>query len=172
VLIHAVFAKHGGVCSGGFIDDDGDVLTCAHCFETTPKKLFVKLSTGKVYLGIVTKLDKKRDLAIVHVVDLYVNSVPYFDIGPEVKIGQQVFAFGSPLAIQNTLSVGWVENTVGRYVLHSAFINPGNSGGPLVDSHGRLVGINEATVMINFLIPAQGLFIAIDGSEIRSFLAD
>ena len=88
-------------------------------------------------------------------------------------MGQQVFALGSPLGIQNTMSVGWVENTrteSRRIILHSAFINPGNSGGPLVDTHGRLVGVNEAIIMENILQAAQALYIAIDGSEVKEFL--
>jgi S1-C subfamily serine protease len=170
VMIHTITATGGGECSGEFISKNGNVLTCAHCFEHTPKKIFVKDAEGMVSIGKIIKIDQRSDLALL---DTRFERRPYFKLGRGVKVGQQVFALGSPLGIQNTMSVGWVENTrteSRRIILHSAFINPGNSGGPLVDTHGRLVGVNEAIIMENILQAAQALYIAIDGSEVKEFL--
>ena len=172
VLLHMVSNKKGsgGVCSGAFINEEGEVLTCAHCFTTLPDKLFVKTADGRVYRSALIRYDAKRDLALVWT---GAESRPYLRLGREVKTGQRVFAFGSPLALQNTMSLGWVENKAKeghKMIIHSAFVSPGNSGGPLVNERGQLVGVNEAILMVNFLMPAQGLFIAIDKDEVRDFL--
>ena len=172
VMLHMINKKGDGVCSGAFINSTGDILTCVHCFPEIPKKIFVKMANGEVKLGYLVRLSAIRDLALVSIES---KDRPYFRIGREVQIGQQVFAFGSPLGLRNSMSVGWVENKFDfdkRLIMHSSFANPGNSGGPLVDTHGRLVGINEATLMVNILFPAQGLFLAIDRDTVRDWLED
>jgi serine protease Do len=94
-------------------------------------------------------------------------------LGKETVKGQTVLAFGSPLNIQRTVSVGWVENLLNQgylFILHSAAINPGNSGGPLVNLRGELVGINQAMIMANMFVPANGLYVAISVDTIKRFL--
>lgn len=173
VKIGIVTEKHKGTCSGAFISPDGRVLTCAHCFsgEEYVKKIYIKTSKGRVYHGALLVMDKEADLALVKVdVD---KEVPYFTIGKEAVIGQQVLAFGSPLGIQHTVSVGFVENLLREgklYVMHGAFINPGNSGGPLVNLRGQLVGVNEAMIMANMFVPANGLYIAVSVDSINKFM--
>lgn len=161
-----------GVCSGTFIDDQGTVLTCAHCIsDPEMTKLFVKLENGDVYNGVVTKIDTGVDLALVAIPIPYYS--PHFNFGREVKQGEEVLSFGSPLGMSHSVSVGWVETLIIResfYILHSAAILPGNSGGPLVDMKGRLVGINEAMLMLNFFSVAPGYYIAIDQTVIKDFL--
>lgn len=174
VKVGIVGDKGGGVCSGAFISEDGKVLTCAHCFERKDtRKVFIKLSNGHAYPASLLKLDVKHDLALIS--PIVIEEFPYFDLGTEPIKGQEVVAFGSPLGIQNTATVGWVVNVHPGgtpVIFHSAFINPGNSGGPLVDSHGRLIGINEAMLQINMFTLAQGLYIAIDLSTIHTFMED
>jgi len=161
-----------GVCSGAYIDSFGTVLTCAHCIEHEGiTKLFVKNESGEYGLGVVSKVDVAHDLALI--VTLPKKATPYFKFGKPVVPGQEVIAFGSPLGQQHTMSVGYVENLshdIISYVIHSAFILPGNSGGPLVNIHGELVGVNEATVMLNFLVPAAGYYVAISISDVKGFL--
>jgi serine protease Do len=168
--------KHGllkgeGICSGSFIDSDGTVLTCAHCFEHEDiKKIFVKMDNGKVSPAFVHVIDKEHDLALL--TTLFYHT-PYFKLGEDVKRGQEVMAFGSGFGMQHSMNVGYVSNLIVAglsYVFHSAFILPGNSGGPLVDLHGRLVGVNEASLMMNFLVPAAGYYLAIDLETIKTFL--
>ena len=172
VMLHMVGLKTGGICSGAFIDDDGMVLTCAHCFHIKDEKIYVKTSGGDVYRSALVRIDPVRDLALVWT---GANDVPFLPLGNNVHTGEVVYAFGSPLGIQNTMSVGWVENSlndVKKIILHSAAVNPGNSGGPLVDERGQLVGVNEAILMQNPFMEAQSLFVAIDVSEVKAFLGE
>ena len=160
-----------GSCSGAFISHSGLVLTCAHCFSDPGiTKIFIKTDDGRVSQGFVLKIDTKQDLALVQSFFLY---TPYFDLGKEVIRGQKVMSFGSSLGMQHTMTVGYVSNlsTDGlQYIFHTAFILPGNSGGPLVDEHGHLVGVNEANLMLNFLVPAAGYYLAIDLPVVKAFL--
>src|SRR5260221_13527725 len=153
VKIGLVSERGEGTCSGAFIDEKGTVLTCAHCFRHSTTKIFIKQSNGSVMSGTLVKLDAKRDLALV---ETDWTGTFYLHLGPKPKLQQLVFAFGSPLGLQGTVTSGLVENFITmehKIIIHGAFINPGNSGGPLVDKHGQLVGINEATFMQNFLVP-------------------
>jgi len=164
--------KFKGSCSGAFIDSNGTILTCAHCVsDKSMTKLFVKLENESVYTGIIKQIDLLHDLALVKI------NLPYyalhFNLGNPVERGQEVLALGCPLGLQHSVGVGWVENVVERgmwYIIHSATMAPGSSGGPLVDLHGRLVGVNEAILMMNFFIPASGYYVAIDVDTINDFL--
>lgn len=172
VKIGIVTDKSSGTCSGAFISPAGGVLTCAHCFEGEfVQKIFIKTSTGRIYHGALMVVDQKADLALVKIEPD--KPVPYFTFGKEAVIGQQALAFGSPLGVQHTVSVGWVENIFNegnKYIWHSAFINPGNSGGPLVNLKGQLIGVNEAVIMAHAFVPANGLYIAISMDTIKRFL--
>lgn len=170
VILGMVSAKGEGVCSGVFIDDQGTVLTCAHCFSHPYTKIFVKNEAGRSTPGAVMAIDNKRDLALVAT---EWDHTPYVCLGRLPKLGDKVYSFGAPLGIQHTVSQGHVENILDKarhIIIHSAFISPGNSGGPLIDESGRLVGINEAVLMQDVFQAAQGLFIAISIEEIRRFL--
>lgn len=160
-----------GTCSGSFVDSLGTVLTCAHCLSHEGiTKVYIKRENGEVKQAVAAVLDKKHDLALL--VTMF-NHTPYFHLGKQVKMGQEVLAFGAPLGAQHTMSVGYVENLgkdVLSYIVHSAFILPGSSGGPLVNLKGELIGVNEATIMLNFLVPAAGYYVAIDVSEVRTLL--
>jgi len=166
-----------GTCSGAYIDKFGTVLTCAHCVEHAGiTKIFVKQDGGYFSQGVVTRIDKKKDLALI--VSLPLAYTPYFDLGKPVHRAQQVILFGSPLGVQHTVTVGWVENILSGEVVgvehllvfHSAATNPGNSGGPLTDIRGRLVGVGEGVLMANPFVPATGLGFAVGIEDIKEFL--
>lgn len=172
VKIGIVGEKGAGTCSGSFISSTGIVLTCAHCFSHDKiKKVFIKTSDEKVYKAALLDIDFTNDLALV--LPDAIGPFEYFKLGKEPIRGQQVLAFGSPLGMQHTASVGWVSNIINQtkiWIMHSAFISPGNSGGPLVNLRGELVGVNEALITYGFLQVAQGLFVAIDVITVKEFL--
>jgi S1-C subfamily serine protease len=166
-----------GTCSGAFINDSGLVLTCAHCVTSRfLTKLFVKTENEDYRVGYVVKISTNNDLALVQM--LTDKPTPYFKLGREVERGQEVLLFGSPLRLQHTVSVGYIENIFDKgflgmnhvLAINSAPINGGNSGGPLVDLHGRLVGVGEGSVMANIFVPADGLGFAVDLESIKEFL--
>lgn len=171
VTLHMMFDGGSGICSGAFVDKEGDILTCAHCFRMLPSKIFIQTSDGKVQMARSFLLSRQKDLAVVFT-DEHPKTV--LQLGKAPHIGQKVFAFGSPLDIRMSMSEGYIENVMKddrlSIIIHDAPINPGNSGGPLVDKKGRLVGVNEATIMANPFIPAEGLFIAISVDEVKEFL--
>jgi S1-C subfamily serine protease len=116
--------------------------------------------------------DPATDLALVR---LAARDLPFAELGDSqtLQVGQLVIAMGNPLGFQSTVSTG-VVSAVGRalrgqkgrlienIVQHTAPLNPGNSGGPLVDSRGRVVGINTAIIAM-----AQGLGFAVPSATAR-----
>lgn len=173
VKVGVVTDKGAGVCSGALISSTGIVLTCAHCFSHNGiKKVFIKTSEGQAYPAALLAIDPSRDLALI--VPNVLGPFPYFKLGYEPVRGQQVVSFGSPLGIQHTATIGWVNNLIKQtyiYIYHSAFINPGSSGGPLVDLDGKLVGINQAIINYGNNQQAQGLYVAIDVITVKDFLS-
>lgn len=172
---HTVKRKVGWIGSGSFITGDGMVLTCDHLFgkKLEDRKVIVKTFSGKKYLALVLSENKDTDLALLKVFPI--KTVPYFTFGKTVVRGQQVFAFGAPLQIEKTVSVGYVENlNVGNEhkTLHSASINPGNSGGPLVDTNGQLVGVNVSYLLENPMTRAEGMGQATSLHDINTFLKE
>ena len=94
-------------------------------------------------------IDRETDLAVLRIAE---PNLPFLEFGnsDDLRQGQMVLAFGSPLGLENSVTLG-VVSAVARqlrpedpmiYVQTDAPINPGNSGGPLVDTYGRIVGIN------------------------------
>lgn len=160
--------------SGAFISEDGLVLTCDHLFSTKmdDEVVTVKSSTGKEYKAFVVAESSTTDLALLKTFPI--AKMPYFKLGKQPVRGQQVLAFGAPLRLEKTVSVGFVENEASgddpKRTLHSAAINPGNSGGPLVNTSGELVGVNVSHYMVNFLMRAEGLGNAVSMDDIEKFL--
>ena len=174
VKIGLVVGKRHGICSGAFIDSEGTILTAAHCVaDRDITKIFVKKEDETYYQATVVKIDTAKDLALIRIYTPW-ERTPYFSFGAEGVRGQEVLAFGSPLGLQHSVSIGYIENIVDKgqsFVLHGASILPGSSGGPLVDLHGRLIGVNTAMLMLNMFSVAPGYLIAVDVTEIRAFLS-
>jgi putative serine protease PepD len=169
VKVGVVHGNNAGCGSGAFITKSGYILTCYHVVNHGKSpKIYIKLDNDKTYRGVVIAHDERADLAIIAT---ELTNVPYFDIGGDVRRGQQVVAFGSPVGLQRTVSFGWVENfTPAGKIIHSAAINPGNSGGPLVDMGGKLVGVNQFTVGLNEFQMAAGMGGAIPVKDVKAFL--
>ena len=161
-----------GAGSGVVIAPDGYILTNDHVVHNA-KHLTVTLTNGTTLGATVVGTDPATDLAVIRA-DGGAN-LPYATLGnsASLRVGQLVIAIGNPFGFQSTVSTG-VVSALGRslrsqqgrlienIVQHTAPLNPGNSGGPLVDSRGRIVGINTAIIMI-----AQGIGFAISSDTAK-----
>jgi S1-C subfamily serine protease len=166
--------QDGGSGSGSIIDTRGYVLTNYHVIEKA-YKVFINLSDGTQLEGTVTGSDPENDLAVVKFSPpqgANLTTIPFGD-SDVLRVGQKVLAIGNPFALERTLTVGIVsglgrpiqinrQNIVRNMIQTDASINPGNSGGPLLDSLGRMVGINTmiyspsgGSVGIGFAIPVN-----------------
>ncbi|MDR2182367.1 MAG: trypsin-like peptidase domain-containing protein, partial [Treponema sp.] len=146
--------QNGGSGSGSIIDTRGFVLTNYHVIENA-YKVYINLSDGAQFEGTVTGTDPENDLAVVKFTPprgVSLKTIPFGD-SAGLRVGQKVLAIGNPFALERTLTVGIVsglgrpiqisrQNIVRDMIQTDASINPGNSGGPLLDSQGRMIGIN------------------------------
>ena len=142
--------------SGVIIRADGYIITNNHVIDGADE-LEVKLFDGEFYDATVVGSDPASDLAVIKIDADNLPATTFGDIG-EVRVGQWVLAFGSPLSedLGNTVTAGIVSamgrtsanlsrlNTFAAFIQTDAAINPGNSGGPLVNLEGQLIGINSA----------------------------
>jgi S1-C subfamily serine protease len=161
-----------GAGSGSVIDEQGHVLTNYHVVEGADV-LTVSFGGDKTYPARVVGGDADTDLAVLQVNgarDLKV--VPLGD-SDRLTVGQKVLAIGNPFGLDRTLTTGVIsglqrpiEARNGRVIEGAiqtdASINPGNSGGPLLDSQGRMIGINSqilspagGSVGVGFAIPVN-----------------
>lgn len=148
-----VTPKDSGTGSGTIINKDGYILTNYHIVENV-YKVFVTLHDGTEYEGRVVGTDVENDLSVIKFdpKDKDLTHIP-FGFSDDIKIGQKVLAIGNPFGFDRTLTVGVISGT-GRplqnnsgYLMKDmiqtdASINPGNSGGPLIDSTGKIIGVN------------------------------
>ncbi|MBS0202708.1 MAG: trypsin-like peptidase domain-containing protein [Planctomycetes bacterium] len=144
-----------GSGSGAFIDLDGHILTNHHVVGGA-KEIAVTLYNGKTYDATPVGSDPLNDLAVIRV-DVGTDEIFPVMLGDSrsLKVGMNVFALGNPFGLERTLTTGIISSLNRSLQIHGnwkiksiiqidAAINPGSSGGPLLDSHGRLIGINTA----------------------------
>jgi S1-C subfamily serine protease len=150
-----------GAGSGVVFTQDGYVLTNAHV-AAGARELQLGFTDGSTSVAHVVGIDHATDLAVVRA-STPGGGVAAFGSSSALRVGQLVIAIGNPLGFSSTVSAG-VVSALGRtmrardgramenVIQSDVALNPGNSGGPLVDSRGRVVGINTAIIL-----GAQGL---------------
>ena len=149
--------------SGVVLDANGFIVTNAHVVEGA-RRVQVALNVnemengrkgsilkprGEIVGAQIVGIDRETDLAVLKVEK---SNLPFLKLGDSdtVQKGQLVLAFGSPLGLENSVTMGIVSSIARQlrpedrmiYIQTDAPINPGNSGGPLVDTHGNVIGIN------------------------------
>jgi len=161
--------RQEGLGSGVIITKDGYILTNNHVVDGA-EQVKVALQDGREFTAKVIGRDPKSDVAVVKIDAKDLPTIPIAD-SDKVEVGDVVLAIGNPFGIGQTVTTGIVSAT-GRagavgldyedFIQTDAAINPGNSGGALVDSQGRLIGINTAILSrsggnqgIGFAIPSN-----------------
>jgi S1-C subfamily serine protease len=157
-----------GTGSGVVIAPDGYILTNDHVVQNA-NSMTVSLTDGTSLSATLVGKDPASDLAVIRADTAYLSASVLGD-SAQLRVGQLVIAMGNPFGFQSTVSTG-VVSALGRalrsrrgrlienIIQHTAPLNPGNSGGPLVDSNGKVVGINTAIIVmaqgIGFSIPSN-----------------
>lgn len=158
----------GGSGSGVIVTPDGYALTNSHVVAGR-SRMSATTEEGDRLEATVVGDDPPTDLALIRLAS---RELPHAELGDseQLRVGQLVIAMGSPLGLQSTVSTGVVSSRkrslrggdgrlIENVIQHTAPINPGNSGGPLVDSRGRIAGINTAIIAftqgLGFAVPSR-----------------
>ena len=168
------YVTDGGSGSGSIIDKRGYILTNVHVISGA-SKIYVSLYDGSQYEATVIGEDIDSDLAVIKFdppAGLNLKTISFGD-STNLVVGQKVIAIGNPFGMERTMTTGIVSG-LGRPIQNSnnriirnmiqtdAAINPGNSGGPLLDTTGKMVGINTMIMSssgsssgVGFAVPSE-----------------
>jgi serine protease Do len=158
--------------SGLIVSESGYIITNNHVVSGA-EKINVTLYDNRVFKGKVVGSDPKTDIAVVKIDAENLPTIFWGD-SDSLQVGEVVLAIGNPFGLNHTVTMG-IISAVGRadvgiadyedFIQTDAAINPGNSGGPLVDSTGRLIGIN--TAIFSKSGGYQGIGFAVPGNMAR-----
>ena len=152
-----VFEVPQGTGSGFIWDDKGHIVTNYHVIQGS-SSFSVTMHDHSSYDAKLVGFEESKDLAVLKIESgkKELNPVERGD-STKIRVGQKILSIGNPFGLDNTLTTGVVsalgrefkaqnERTIKNMIQMDAAINPGNSGGPLLDSGGRVIGVNTAIV--------------------------
>lgn len=174
--------QDGGSGSGSIIDERGYVVTNVHVISKA-SRINISLADGTSYPGTVVGQDIESDIAVLKFdppENTRLKTISFGD-STTLKVGQKVIAIGNPFALERTMTTGIISglgrpiqestNVIIRNMIQTdAAINPGNSGGPLLDTRGRMVGIN--TMIISNSGSSAGVGFAVPVSTAQRVVSD
>ena len=157
------------IASGFIISDKGLIVTNYHVIENA-ERIRIILSDRSNLPAKIIAIDQEDDLALLDV-DGQHDYLKFGD-SDSLQVGRQVIAIGNPLGLSFSVTEGIISaldrpgpNGKREYIQTDVSLNPGNSGGPLIDTTGKVIGIN------NFKIgDAESLGFALESNAIKSFL--
>ena len=169
-----MFSIPRGAGSGFVWDNDGHVITNNHVVRGAAEAK-VRLNDGRDYSARLVGASPAHDIAVlrIRVPDRQPAALP-IGSSADLKVGQKVFAIGNPFGLDWSLTTGVVSaldrslpaedgRTIIEHLIQTdAAINPGNSGGPLLDSSGRLIGINTAIFSPSGAYAGVGFAVPVD----------
>ena len=174
--------QDGGSGSGSIIDKRGYVVTNVHVISNA-SKISISLADGSTYEGKIVGQDVESDIAVLKFdppANVALKTIDFGD-SDRLKVGQKVIAIGNPFALERTMTTGIIsglgrpiqesKNVIIRNMIQTdAAINPGNSGGPLLDTNGKMVGIN--TMIMSSSGSSAGVGFAVPVSTARRVVND
>ena len=168
------YVQDGGSGSGSIIDKRGYILTNVHVIQGATK-IYISLYDGSQFEAEIVGTDLDSDLAVIKFNPPKNKELKTISFGKSesLKVGQRVIAIGNPFGLERTMTTGIVSG-LGRPIQNSnnriirnmvqtdAAINPGNSGGPLLDTNGKMIGINTMiqsssgnSAGVGFAVPSE-----------------
>jgi 2-alkenal reductase len=167
--------ENAGVGTGtGFLwDEAGNIVTNAHVVAGA-QRVAVRTASGTVIDGEISGVAPNYDIAVIRLTRAGALPRPLpIGTSADLKVGQAVFAIGNPFGLDQSLTTGVISalkrrlptnagREIGDVIQTDAAINPGNSGGPLLDSAGRVIGVNTAIVSPSGTNAGIGFAVPID----------
>ena len=162
--------ESGALGSGFVVSEDGYIVTNNHVVSNADE-IFVKFSDGREYRTKLIGTSSEVDIAVLKIEANEKFKPLEFSDSDKIEIGQWSIAFGNPMGLNDSMTVG-VISAAGRsslgieeienFIQTDAAINQGNSGGPLIDINGKVIGVNTAilstsggSVGLGFAIPSN-----------------
>ena len=162
--------ESGALGSGFVVSEDGYIVTNNHVVSNADE-IYVKFSDGREYRTRLIGTSPEVDIAVLKIESNEKFKPLEFSDSDKIEIGQWSIAFGNPMGLNDSMTVGVISASgrsslgieeIENFIQTDAAINQGNSGGPLIDINGKVIGVNTAilstsggSVGLGFAIPSN-----------------